>query len=81
MKKKSAMRERREMLGLTLYELARRTGINYSTLRALENGWGENWNLKFKRTIAEALDMTGGHFFTLWPEELKKIKTIQEFVK
>jgi transcriptional regulator with XRE-family HTH domain len=72
------MKKRRLAAGLTLAELGRRTGIDYSTVQALEAGRGTNYNIEVKKKIADALGAQGAEgFFSLWPEELKKLKHLE----
>lgn len=62
---KTAMRRRREALGLTITELARRLGIPYSTIQAVDGGRGRGFDPKMKVRLAEAL---GAAPLDLFPE-------------
>ena len=76
------MRRRRTKAKLTLVELARKTGIDYSTLQALENGRGKGWKIELKKIITKALDVPEEEFFVLWPEELKRLPgAVQKIIK
>jgi transcriptional regulator with XRE-family HTH domain len=79
------MRRRRKAAGLTLADVARRSGVNYSTVQNLDAGLGKNYNVKFKKAIADvlakALGLADPEFFSVWPEELKKIRHVREFIK
>jgi transcriptional regulator with XRE-family HTH domain len=79
------MRKQRKAAGLTLLQLAQKSGLNYSTVQSLEAGRGQGFNVEFKKAVTVVLDKALGKattsFFTLWPEELKRIQHIQEFIK
>lgn len=76
----SEMRKRRKAAKLTLIELARRSGVNYSTAQAMESGRVKNSNIKYKEAIAKALGVSAADFFKLWPEELAKTKRVREIM-
>ena len=77
----SEMRKRRKAAKLTLIELARRSGVNYSTAQAIEAGRVKNSNIKYKEAIAKALGVSGADFFKLWPEERERIKRVREILE
>jgi len=76
MKAESPMRKKRKELGLKIQEVADGTGLKYSTVQFLDSGHGADFSLDFKKKIAAFL---GADFFSLWPEELKKIHQLQMF--
>jgi transcriptional regulator with XRE-family HTH domain len=59
------MRKRRQAAGLTLEELAKRVGLAYPTVQALESGRGRGFSVASKRKIADAL---GADVLELFPE-------------
>lgn len=78
MKAETPMRKKRREIGLTVMDVSRQTNIPYSTCYFLDAGRGTNFNPAIKKKIADAL---GVDFFSLWPEELKKIHHVQMFTK
>ena len=69
----SEMRKRRKAAGLTLVALARKSGVGFSTVQAIETGRAKSSNIKYKKAIAKALGVSEAEFYALWPEELKKL--------
>lgn len=52
---KTAMRRRREALGLSIMDLARQTAFPYSTIQAVDGGRGRGFDPGMKVRLAEAL--------------------------
>jgi len=69
------MRRVRDKAGLTLEQVSAGTGIPYSTIQAFESGRGVGYSIEQKGKIA---DFLGVPFFSLWPEERKRIEANKE---
>jgi len=75
--KKTPMKRAREEAGLTLEQVSAGTGIPFTTIHAFESGRAVGWSLERKKKIATFLKVP---FFSLWPEEQKKLQNTQKII-
>jgi len=76
--KETPMRKTRKAAGLSISELARRTGIKLSTVHRLDYGGGEGFAIATKKKIA---DYFGVNVLDLFPEELGNLHRAQMFAR
>lgn len=76
--KKLSLHDLRKKAGFTLEEVSQKSGVPYSTVRALEIGMGKGFSLNIKRKIADVFHV---EVLKLFPEEMEKIQGLMEELK